>query len=160
MKHFLSFICLLYCFCVQAQVADNCTYFDPAKDPVAFRQDTSLQLIVSEYVLIKSVKARMGPGCRIYSIHKSLETQGAPSLIFEGVLELNNHQRFTLGIPLVPDAQQRYYYASSQALVCSSPGCNNCSILNGNCVGCCSSTSGGSIALPMPLQKIQTTIEE
>lgn len=160
MKHFLALFCLLFGLSGQAQVACDCAFFDPTKDPVAFRKDTTLQLIVSEYVLAKSVKTRLGPSCQVSKTYKIRGNLGEPILVFEGVLGLSPPQSFTLGIPLIPDAQQRYFYASSQALVCSSPGCNNCSILNGNCTGCCSSATGGNVALPMPLQKIQTNIEE
>ena len=34
-------------------------FFDPERDPIALRSDTTLQLLVSEYILCKSVKARM-----------------------------------------------------------------------------------------------------
>ncbi len=134
-------------------------FFDPERDPVALRTDTTLQLLVSEYVLTKSVKARMGPNCLILKASKSRSPKGIESLLFEGIYLAKDRQRFTISVPLVPDAQGQLYYTSSQAIVCSAPGCNNCSIDNGNCVGCCSNINGSAVALPSPLLKVQINIE-
>ncbi len=136
------------------------TFFDPERDPVALRSDTSLQLLVSEYVLLKSAKTRMGQDCQILKTYKNKSPNGVESLLFEGVYLTKNRQRFTLCVPLTPDAQGRFYYVSAQALVCSAPGCNNCSIANGNCVGCCSSGNGNSVSFPSPLLKVQTNLED
>lgn len=143
-----------------AQVKNNSVFFDPQHDPVALRNDTSIQLLVSEYVLTKSVEARLGQGCQILKMYKNRTASRPQTIVFEGVYRAKNNQKFCLEIPLQPDAQAQFYYASTQALVCSSPGCNNCSILNGNCVGCCSEAGGGAVSLPSPLAKIQTSIKE
>ncbi len=135
-------------------------FFDPEHDPVAVRSDTTLQLLVSEYLLAKSVKARLGQSCQVLKIYKNQPSAIGETLVFEGIYGSKNRQRFTLSIPLMPDTSGRFYYASAQAIVCSAPGCNNCSILNGNCVGCCSSANGGAVSLPSPLLKVQTNIDE
>lgn len=160
MKHTLFLLCLLASLSLQAQVNNDVYFFDPAKDPVALRSDTTLQLLVSEYVLAKSVKARLGDGCTVSKSYKSQTKDGAEMLVFEGVYQAKGLQRFTLGIPLLPDASGRFYHASAQALICSSPGCNNCSILQGNCVGCCSEATSSSLSFPAPLSKVQTNLEE
>lgn len=156
MKYILPILLILASVRMSAQ---NPIFFDPAHDPVALRTDSTLQLLVSEYVLTKSVKARLGPDCKVLKAYKHRSPKGAESLIFEGIYLAKNGQHFTLSVPLVPDAQGRFYYTSSQSIVCSAPGCNNCSIDNGNCVGCCSDANGSAVALPTPLLKVQINIE-
>ena len=164
MKHFLPLGFMLVLLRLGAQNNSGnlpqANFFDPERDPVALRSDTTLQLLVSEYVLAKSVKARLGQDCQVLKIRKSQGRDGSESLLFEGVYLAKARQRFSLSVPLLPDAQGRYYYASAQAIVCSAPGCNNCSILNGNCVGCCDSASGNAVALPTSLSKVLMTIDE
>ena len=164
MKQIILLLLLLPCLRLSAQVnpkdALQIHYFDPEHDPVALRSDTSLQLLVSEYILAKSVQARMGQDCQVTKISKVRSTQGAESLVFQGVWISKDRQQFTLGIPLIPDDSGRLFYASTQALVCSSPGCNNCSILNGNCTGCCLISTGSSVGLPSPLLKVSITIDQ
>jgi len=162
MKHIFLFLFILASFGLNAQVNDAGTinFFDPERDPVALRSDTSLQLLVSEYVLNKAVKSRMGQGCQVQKTSKNRLINGSEYLIFEGTFGIRESQHFTLAVPLMPDALGRFYYTSAQAMVCSSPGCSNCSILNGNCVGCCSSSSSRAVSLPSPLLKVSTTIEE
>ncbi len=161
MKNLYLLCCILICVRLSAQVSTpQVKFFDPQNDPVALRSDTAIQLLVSEYVLFKSVEARLGQGCQVLKTYKNKTASGAQILVFEGVYQAKNQQKFTLGIPLNPDAQGRLYFASAQALVCSSPGCNNCSILDGSCVGCCSDAAGSAVSLPNPLMKIQTNIKE
>lgn len=164
MKHLYLLFCLLISLNLQAQVAGNGTvssnFFDPEQHPIALRSDTSLQLLVSQNVLVKSVKARMGPDCQILKMYRNRLPKGGECLVFEGIYLQKDQQRFILSVPLQPDAQGRFYYASTQALICSSPGCNNCSISNGNCVGCCSDPVNSAVVLPKPLSKIQTNVEK
>ena len=134
-------------------------FFDPERDPIALRSDTTLQLLVSEYILCKSVKARMGQDCQVLKTYQKKLQNGTERLIFEGIYTSKSRQHFTVSIPLKPDEQGRFYYISGQAIVCSAPGCNNCTIDQGNCVGCCSSTSN-AVSLTSPLLKVQTNIEE
>ena len=164
MKQIFLLLFLLTGLCLNAQNPGTelapCHFFDPERDPLALRSDSVLLLLVSEYVLAKSVKARLGQDCQVLKISKNCLPEGQNFLLFEGLFLAKNRQEFRLSIPLVPDTQGRFYYASSQALVCSAPGCNNCSIMNGKCVGCCSSVSGSAIAIPNPLLKVTTTIDE
>ncbi|MBC7774095.1 MAG: hypothetical protein H7246_01550 [Phycisphaerae bacterium] len=164
MKHTLSLLLAIAFLPLNAQNNGHnlpqVNFFDPEHDPVALRSDTTLQLLVSEYVLVKSVKARMGQDCQILKTYKNRSPNGGENLLFEGIYLAKNRQRFTLSVSLTPDAQGRFYYASSQALVCSAPGCNNCSIANGNCVGCCSSANGNAVSLPSPLLKVQTNLDD
>lgn len=156
MKHAFFLLLLLSALALRAQTnAQNAVQvFDPERDPVAIRADSALFLIVSEYVLTQAVKTRLGKECQVFYISKTNALAQPASLLFQGKMALQQEQDFTLKIPLTPDAEGRLYYASTQALICSAPGCNNCSIQNGNCVGCCA--NGTSVALPFPLGKVKT----
>ena len=159
MKTLLLLLTLLAPVCISAQDNNN-IFFDPERNPVALRSDSTLQLLVSEYVLIKSLKTRLGQDCQVLKTYERRMSNGAESLVFEGVYLAKNRQRFTLSIPLTPDTQQKYYFTSAQAIVCSAPGCNNCSIDHGNCIGCCATGSVDSFALPSPLSKVSLTIDK
>ena len=164
MKPFFLFFALFISLHLNAQIQEpdrsRSIFFDPEHDPIALRSDTTLQFLVSEYVLTKSVKARLGRDCQVNETHKNRLPNGNTTLVIEGVFLSKDRQRFTLGIPLLPDAKGRFYYAATQALVCSSPGCSNCSIVNGNCAGCCSSATGSESSLPFPLLKVTLNIDE
>jgi hypothetical protein len=164
MKNLFLLLLLLAGMRMSAQVNSGgnaqIIFFDPEHDAVAIRNDTTLQLLVSEYILAKSVKARLGQDYQVRKIYKSRSSQGDDTLIFEGEFNLRIKQRFTLSIPMIPDTLGLLYYASTQALLCSQPGCNNCSIVNGSCAGCCSSGTASAIGLPAPLLKVPMTIEQ
>ncbi len=158
MKNTFLFLLLIIGVDLNAQVnpVDPIHFFDPEQDPIALRSDSSFLLLVSEYTLVKSVQTRLGQGCQVLQIMKTHSAETGESLVMEGIYLQKKRQPFVLYIPLQPDAQGRLYYASTQALICSSPGCNNCSILNGHCVGCCSNEQGAAVGLPSPLIKVQT----
>jgi len=156
---------LLLCFFLAAQLGAQVNHgenrqmlrFDPSQDPIALQQDASLHLLVSEFVLAKSLKARLGADVQVLKTYKYRSENGSNHLVFEGLYP--GGDPFSISIPLLPDAQERYYFPASQALICSSPGCNNCSIQNGNCVGCCSAVNENSI-LPQPLLRVQISVDD
>lgn len=76
------------------------TFFDPEHDPIAIRSDTSLLLVVSEYILVKSVTARVGQKCVIDKTYKSTLKNGATAIIFEGHYTGDPGQRFSMGSTL------------------------------------------------------------
>lgn len=161
MKHFYFFSLMLvaaaaFPACLRAQTG----FFDPQKEALAIRKDSVTQLLVSEYLLAKSIKARMGPGCSVLRVYKDRNAAGADWLMAEGLFYNDQQQPFVMALPLIPDSQNHLLYAGTQALVCSTPGCNNCSIQNGNCVGCCTTASGQSTVLQSPLIKIALSLEE
>ena len=106
-----------------------------------------------------SDSARMGQDCQVLKTYQKKLQNGTERLIFEGIYTSKSRQHFTVSIPLKPDEQGRFYYISGQSIVCSASGCNNCTIDQGNCIGCCSSTSN-AVSLTSPLLKVQTNIEE
>ena len=162
MKHALPLSFLFGALALNAQVpaSENVLYFDPLQDPVALRTDTTLQLLLSTSVLAQSVQTRLGAGTQVTRSYQTRSPKGVETLIFEGLYTNQDGQQFSLEIPLRPDATGRLWFADSAALVCSSPGCNNCSIYQGNCVGCCTSTSANASYLPAPLVKVPLTINE
>lgn len=159
MKQFYLFCCLLLAVQLNAQINNGGkTSFDPLRDPVALKQDNCVQLLVSEFVLAKSLKARIGSDASVLKTYKNCAENGSNHLVFEG--QYSNGTSFMISIPLLPDAQERYYYTSAQALICSTPGCNNCSILNGNCVGCCTAVNENNRILAQPLLSVQTSTDD
>ncbi len=159
MKQFILLFFTLGNFALYAQTTQNNDYFDPSKDPVAIGNDTTIQLIVSEYILSKSVKARLGQDCQVHKTYKKKVENGVYTLVFEGTYLNKGTQNFMLRVPLTLDAQGQFYYTSLQALICSSPGCNNCTINNGICTGCCSSQGESSGTITSPLSKVQTKLD-
>ena len=164
MRYCVQFFLLIACFHLHAQVEGknniSSGYFDPARDPLAVRADTVIQLLVSESTLAKSLGARLGEDCQVLKIFHRQMPKGGVNLVLEGVLKTKGQQRFLMSVPLLPDAQSRYYYAAAQGIICSAPGCNNCSIDQGNCVGCCSDMAQGATILPAPLSKVSTTLKK
>ena len=166
MKQICILLCFFFALCAQisAQNSSNippATFFDPEQNPVAMRNDTSLQFVVSEYVLVKSVTTRLGQGSRVTKMYKSKWPNGMNCLVFEGNYFGDNQKGFSIGITLLPDANAKFYYASNEAMVCEKPGCNNCSISNGKCIGCCSTDSDGtaSQSISVPLLKVPINID-
>lgn len=161
MKRLLQFTIITCGFMAFAARAGAQTgYFDPQLEPLAIRKDSVTQLLVSEYTLARSIKARMGPGSKVLRVYKDRNPSGEEWLMAEGMFYHDQQQPFVVAIPLVPDQQHRLLYAGAQALVCSTPGCNNCSIQNGICVGCCTTATGHSTVLQTPLLRISLTLEE
>ena len=136
-------------------------FFDPQTDALAIKKDSVIQLLVSEYALAKSASARLGAGYSVSRMYKDYDTLNGPlTLIIEGRFDNDRRRPFIMAIPLIPDDRNRFYYASSQALVCSQPGCSNCSIQNGDCTGCCATNAGRGDLLPFPLLKIPISPDE
>lgn len=132
--------------------------FDPERDPVAIREGDAVQLFVSEYVLSKSVRARIGRQAQVDKVYQMVWT-GAPYLVVEGRHPSDNGmQTFKFNIPLMPDASGRFLYASATAQACNGP-CGNCGTNPADC-GCCTTSNGRSgQTIPSPLLKVTTTTE-
>jgi len=159
----LTLLLLFLCpFWAAAQHPSDSTlgrFFDPEKQPIATQNDSIVTLVISEYLIAKSIETRLGTSCQITKIYKVAAQNGSYCLVCEGIWKDKSRQPFTLAIPLIPDSQLKYLYAASQALICSSPGCNNCTIQNGHCVGCCSINNEEATNLALPMIKISTKIE-
>jgi hypothetical protein len=154
MKKFLTLLGFILAFWTQMQAQNGGTpFFDPSVDPVAIRTDTNLQLIVSEYVLMKSVAARLGQNYRVNKVYLRKLTPGADRLIFEGTFTNNIYHRYTMIVNLIPDATGKFYRSSNTAIECEKEGCNLCDIeADGNCTPCCEKDGTGNnpqISFPM-----------
>jgi len=164
MKNNYALIVIFFVLCTQinAQVAPQANFFDPEQNPVAMRNNTTLQLIVSEYVLAKSVTTRLGQGSKVSNMYKTKSANGTESLIFEGNYSGNEPHHFSMRITLVPDLAGKYFYISSPALICEKIGCFNCSIFEGDCIGCCPTLEGNGRAgrdLAAPLLRVPTSTD-
>ncbi|HLP92999.1 MAG TPA: hypothetical protein VK168_03140 [Saprospiraceae bacterium] len=156
MKPFVLLTLLFFTFSL-AQAQEK--WFDPALDPVAVQKDSSLHLLISEYVLAKSLEMRLEQSVRVQAVLRQKEPDGRQSLIFTGIYPDKNKQPFTLSLRLNPDRTSRFYFADNQAIVCYTPGCNNCQVVNHQCEGCCDQSTGQSVALIRPLVKVATGVE-
>jgi hypothetical protein len=167
MKHIYILI-FFALFAVFESAAQNngipaANFFDPERDPIAVRSDTSTVLVVSEYVLTKALKARMGRGCQVQKMYQKRQRDGADYLFFEVVYaNIDGRQALVMALPLIPDAQRHFFFAGQQALVCKKEGCASCDLVNGQCMGCCALTNGRMANPPIqvPLLKVQTTIDD
>lgn len=163
MKHIVLVVCLLGGLCMNAQVKSRDNFkdnqFDPQRDPVALQSDSTLHLLVSEFILIKALKTRLGPDMQIHKMYKGQLDKGVNCIIFEGWQTGKNAFPIVFLVPLMPDPEQLYYYTSTQAIVCSAPGCNNCSVQNGKCVGCCDSSNESTGTLSQPLSKVDLSVD-
>lgn len=163
MTRFILFLAMVASCQLQAQVwssslAATTTFFDPEREPIAVRSDSSVQLIVSEYLLAKAVAARLGVSCRVCEISKQRRSGGAFSLQIRGQYDAKGTP-FALEVPLLPAAEVRFYHAAAEAAICSTPGCSNCNVQNGKCVGCCQLSNDSAVKLNLPMIKVPTAID-
>lgn len=134
-------------------------FFDPERDPVAVREGEAIHLFVSEYILAKSVRARVGRQSQIDKVYQ-LGWSGKPYLIVEGHYPADGGpQYFKFNIPLTPDASGKFLYAARAGQSCNGP-CGNCGTDPSNC-GCCTTSSNGREGQPIqsPLLKVTTGTE-
>lgn len=135
-------------------------WFDPELHPVAVQIDSGLHLLISEYVLAKSLETRLENSVRVQAVFRQNEPDGQESLLFTGIYTTKSRQAFSLSLRLRPEPLSRFYFADTQAIICSAPGCNNCRVVNQRCEGCCDIASGQSVELVRPLVRVATTVEE
>jgi hypothetical protein len=151
-----TLLLLLSCGLAKAQEK----WFDPALHPVAVQKDSCLHLLVSEYVLAKSLETRMEKSVRVQAVFRQKEPDGGESLVFSGIYPAKSRQPFILSLRLRPEPSSRFYFADNQAIICSAPGCNNCRVVHHQCQGCCDLSSGQSLSLIRPLVKVITELDE
>lgn len=160
-KYLLILPCLLAWLFVRAQDGDipPAQFFDPERNPVAMRSDSGVvDLIVSEYVLAKSIKARMGQNFLVQKISKSRWNNGQYYLMIEGKYTGTPLQKLAYGIRLIPDLQGKFFYANAMTdKTCGVEDCDNCYFdQNGDCAGCCPNNPN---AISAPLIKVLSTID-
>lgn len=132
--------------------------FNPQTMPVAVVSDSTVQLIVSNFTLIRSLKAQMPNLERVEKVTQ-IKKAGKEYLVFTAQLRGAPHERYFINIPL-REQVAGWYYATSGGSVCA--GCSDC---QGNCGACSDSTQGcsapASIHLipALPLAKVTLSVE-
>ncbi len=132
--------------------------FDPHVMPIAVDLDSSVQLVVSNYVLIKSLKTQIpaiGKVNNVVVIQKNQKVYLSYHIRFKG----ETSQSYFYNILLYKGLQDEYY-ASNQSITCGAD-CQDC---KGDC-GCTGSGSCPPVAAAMkisdfPLAKTPFFIEK
>jgi hypothetical protein len=164
MRQIIKLLIGCFVFGVSSLVAQNPGsglpqhFFDPERDPVVIRQGKSMQLYISEYLIAKSVRARIGRQCDVTKVY-TLSDSGREYLIIEGQYQSDQLQYFQLNIPLMADKAGKYWYAGSEAGSCQSTSCSNCGKPPA-CATCCGGTDGSRAqSIRSPLLKVTTEAE-
>jgi hypothetical protein len=132
--------------------------FDPATHPVAVQADSNLILCtVSDYVLVRSLKAQLPGLDQIKDVHCTLH-HNKGYLQFETTLSDPQRTPITIFIPLVAAPNGNYYAWSTTGTTCS-----NCTGTckpegTGACGGCCDAVAGLIAPQHIRLKKVATTI--
>jgi hypothetical protein len=152
--------CLLIHTSVLAQNNATAPDFDPIQHPIAMEVDTGIIVnIVSDYVLIKSLRAQVPGLGKIVAVRRS-SFNGQQYLQYETAPQALTKQPVFVHFPLVRAPSGAYYVSATEGDSCSGCG-NNCFAQNQPppC-GCCKPVSlgfGGSGKLI--LKKVSTKIE-
>jgi hypothetical protein len=143
--------------CVHAQnpYSNNSnTVFDPTMMPVAVEADSSIKLIVSEYVLAKSVKRQMAAVKNVEKIEQ-VKRDSVTYLVFS--INTYSKESVLIHVPLV---KGRYgYYAGTNVVSCSN-SCGNCTncFCNGSTTKKCDDPPSNTNSI-FPLSRVSTQIE-
>ena len=132
--------------------------FDPTLQPVAIEADSGVIInTVSEYVLIKSLRAQLPAVGKIVAVRR-VDFNGQSVLQYETDPRGNSKMPLFLNIPLVKTAQGAYFVSSEGGTSCS--GCqNNCRPESSPPCGCCNQISSTSSQVKITLKKVNTLIE-
>lgn len=118
----LGFCCFLGANTLSAQKATE--YFDPETDPVATLVNGKLRLIVSEEVLVRSVRMTLARIGLIENIDRQY-LEGHWFLILESRHALNFEQAVYVALRLKPDGQGNYF-AEHYWDACTGEACSGC----------------------------------
>lgn len=134
--------------------------FDPMQHPIALEVDSGIVVnIVSDYVLIKSLRAQVTGFGKIVAVHRST-FNGQQYLQYETEPQRSTKQPVFINFSLIRTPSGAYYVAATEGDSCSGCG-SNCQIdVKGPPCGCCGPVpppSGGNGKLI--LKKVSTKIE-
>lgn len=153
----ILFIALLTGYAAHAQ--SPAPIFNPQTMPVAVVSDSTVQLIVSNFTLIRSLKTQVPNLERVEKVAQ-IKKAGKEYLVFTAQFRGAPRERYFINIPL-REQVAGWYYATSGGSVCA--GCNDC---QGNCGACSDSTQSCSappasvhIISTFPLAKVTLSIE-
>jgi hypothetical protein len=107
------------------------TEFDPQSMPVAVDQDSTIQLIVSDYVLSKALKAALIDVSKVINL-ECITANGASYLVYKTKMKQYRNEDVFVTIPLYKWYDGKYY-ASSGGVTCRSINGCDCKICTGNC---------------------------
>ncbi len=140
---------------VSAQTA-NVPDFDPAQSPIAVELDSNTVVsAVSDYVLIKSLKAQFPTVGRIRSVECIIGDKGA-FLQYELNAKGKNNMPIFIEIPLTRNQQGGYFATGSGGVSCT--GCDKCGPQSGAPCGCCSQVPPPSGSSMIGLKKVSTAL--
>ncbi len=110
------------------------TEFDPQTMPVAIEQDSSLQLLVSEYVLCKSLKAAVPGVVKVREVRQFTEN-GFQYLVYKARIQQFGKEETTISIPLYKLPNGQYYVSNTGLCAYRSTDCCKPSTCTGTCCG-------------------------
>jgi hypothetical protein len=158
------YIFVLGCFLIHTSVrAQNYATppdFDPMQHPIALEVDSGIIVnIVSDYVLIKSLRAQVTGFGKIVAVRRS-SFNGQQYLQYETAPQALTKQPVFVNFSLIRTPSGAYYVSATEGASCSGCG-SNCQVdVKGPPCGCCGSVppgsgGGGKIIL----KKVSTKIE-
>jgi hypothetical protein len=155
----LIFICLTVHTSIMAQNY-NIPDFDPIQHPIALEVDSGIIVnIVSDYVLIKSLRTQIPGFGKILSVRRS-SFNGQQYLQYETEPQKSTKQPIFVYFSLIRTPSGAYYVGATEGDSCSGCG-SNCQIdVKGPPCGCCGPVpppSGGNGKIV--LKKVSTKIE-
>ena len=153
----LIFICLMVHTSIMAQNY-NIPDFDPMQHPIALEVDSGIIVnIVSDYVLIKSLRTQVSGFGKILAVRRS-SFNGQQYLQYETEPQKSTKQPIFVYFSLIRTPSGAYYVSATEGLSCT--GCGNCQIIDKVTCGCCGPVpppSGGNGKIV--LKKVSTKIE-
>lgn len=147
----------LYLAPLAAQENTEAPFFNPLTMPVGIEVDSNMQLMVSNFTLLRSLKAQMPDVERVYKV-VNMRQNGADYLIFTVKLYSDPSLPYIVSIRL-QKAPTGWYYVTNQSITCGK-GCSEC---ENNCNSACSGGGEGckqaSSRKHFPLAKVSLSVE-
>jgi hypothetical protein len=134
--------------------------FDPMQHPIALEVDSGIVVnIVSDYVLIKSLRAQVTGFGKIVAVRRS-SFNGQQYLQYETEPQRSTKQPVFVNFSLIRNSSGAYYVSATEGDSCSGCGSNCHPDVNGPPCGCCKSVEPGSGGNgKIILKKVSTKIE-
>lgn len=159
MKSFLTFfiLFLLYFQPGMAQESAEAPVFNPLTMPVGIEIDSNMQLMVSNFTLLRSLKAQMPDVERVDKV-TNIRQNGVDYLVFTVKLRSDPARQYIISIRLqkVPNG---LYYVTNQSITCGK-GCAEC---ENNCNSACAGGGEGCKQVAsrkyIPLARVTLSIE-
>ena len=159
MKYLLTLLTLFFLHfqSITAQESTELPLFNPTTMPVGIEVDSCMQLMVSNFTLLRSLKAQMPDVERVERV-SNIRQNGIDYLVFTVKLRSDPYQQYIISIRLqkVPNG---LYFVTNQSITCGK-GCSEC---ENNCNSTCSGGGEGCKQVAsrksIPLAKVTLSIE-